>query len=61
MGHRVHGDRRRASPGVDWECLHACVDDATRVSYSEILSDEPAVTVTAFTEGAPWPGSRRWV
>ena len=42
VGHRIHGDRRRPSPGVGWEFLHVCVDDATRVSYSEILSDERA-------------------
>ena len=52
VGHRIHGDRRRASRGVGWEFLHVCVDDATRLSYNEILSDERAVTVTAFTERA---------
>ena len=50
--HRIHGDRRRSSRGVGWEFLHVCIDDATRLSYSEILSDERAVTVTAFTERA---------
>ena len=38
--------------GVGWEFPHVCVDDATRLSYSEILSDERAVSVTAFTERA---------
>ena len=32
VGHRIHGDRRRASRGVGWEFLHVCVDDATRPS-----------------------------
>ena len=27
-GHQIHGDRRRSSPGVGWEYLHVCVDDA---------------------------------
>lgn len=52
VGHRIHGDRRRSSPGVGWEYLHVCVDDATRLSYSEVLANERAVTVTAFAERA---------
>jgi transposase InsO family protein len=52
VGHRIHGDRRRASRGIGWEFLHVCVDDATRLSYNEVLTDERAVTVSAFTERA---------
>ncbi len=52
VGHRIHGDRKRSSPGIGWEFLHVCVDDATRVSYNEVLPDERAVTVTGFVERA---------
>ncbi len=52
IGHRIHGDRRRRARGVGWEFLHVCVDDATRVSYVEVLPDERAVTVTGFLERA---------
>ncbi len=52
VGHRIHGDYRRRARGVGWEFLHVCVDDATRVSYNEVLPDERAVTVAAFTQRA---------
>lgn len=32
IGHRIHGDRRKCSPGVGWEFYHAAIDDATRVA-----------------------------
>ncbi len=48
----------RASRGVGWEFLHVCVDDPARVSYTEILSDALAVTVTALTEwSVAWFGA----
>ena len=52
VGHRIHGDRQRRARGVGWEILHVCIDDATRVSYAEVLPDERAVTATAFLERA---------
>ena len=52
IGHRIHGDYRRRARGVGWEFLHVCVDDATRVSYNEVLADERAVTITGFLERA---------
>ena len=41
--------RRRDASGVDrgvigWEFLHVAIDDATRLAYAEVLSDEKAVT-----------------
>lgn len=52
IGHRIHGNRRKRARGVGWEFLHVCVDDATRVSYAEVLPDERAVSATAFVERA---------
>jgi transposase InsO family protein len=55
-GHAVTGDRRatflqRTNPlGHDY--FHAIVDDHSRLVYGELLADEKAATVTAFTERA---------
>jgi transposase InsO family protein len=37
IGHRIHGDRRQTVPGIGWEHVHVCVDDASRVAYVEVL------------------------
>ena len=52
IGHRIHGDRRKRARGVGWEFLHVCVDDASRVSYAEVLPDERDATAAAFVERA---------
>ena len=52
VGHRIHRDRSRRSRGVGWEYLHACVDDATRMSYTEVLSDERGETCAGFIRWA---------
>ena len=55
-GHAVTGDRRRVNGqrynplGHDY--FHAIVDDHSRLVYGELLADEKAATVTAFTERA---------
>jgi len=58
-GHRVHGNRRlQRSPRkqgkktVGWEFVHVCVDDATRLAYVEVLSDEKATTAVGFLRRA---------
>jgi transposase InsO family protein len=51
-GHRVHGDRSSRSRGASWEYVHVCVDDATRVAYVEVLSDEKAITGVGFLRRA---------
>jgi transposase len=50
VGHRVTGDRRKASRtrGGGWEFVHVCIDDATRLVYVEVLADEKASTAVAF-------------
>jgi transposase InsO family protein len=49
-GHRVTGSRRdrRDQGKKGWEFVHVCVDDATRLAYVEVLSDEKATTAVAF-------------
>jgi transposase len=43
------GRRRRQ---VGWEFVHVCVDDATRLAYAEVLSDEKAMTAVGFLRRA---------
>lgn len=52
IGHRIHGNRQRRARGVGWEFLHVCVDDATRVAYSEVLPDETDRSATSFVQRA---------
>ena len=53
-GHRVTGDRGpgQRARGAGWEFVHVCVDDATRLAYVEVLSDEKATTAIAFLRSA---------
>lgn len=41
-GHRITGDRtgQSNSRGVGWEFVHVCVDDASRIAYSDIFANE---------------------
>jgi transposase InsO family protein len=48
IGHRIHGDRRRRSRRVGWEFLHVAIDDATRLTYAEVLPAGDAPTCAAF-------------
>jgi transposase InsO family protein len=55
VGHRIHGDRSKRSRGAGWEFLHVCVDDHSRLAYSELLPDEKAATATCFLlRAAAW-------
>ncbi len=63
-GHRIvgrQGQRRNparldaagiARKSVGWECVHVCVDDATRLAYVEVLPDEKAPTAIGFLKRA---------
>jgi len=51
-GHRVNGDRRTRSRGIGWEFVHIAIDDATRLAYVEVLTDEKATTAAAFLRRA---------
>jgi len=51
-GHRVHGDRRRATRGAGWEFVHVAIDDASRVAFAEILADERKESVVFFLSSA---------
>lgn len=63
-GHRVTGRaHQRRNPAkldaagvarktVGWECVHIAIDDATRLAYAEVLTDEKATTVIGFLRRA---------
>lgn len=58
-GHRITGDRRRQSQprarktgGYGWEYVHVCVDDHSRLSFSQIHPDEKAVSAVAHLKAA---------
>ena len=61
-GHRVTGRKignrtatdaaGRVRRQVGWECVHVCVDDATRLAYAEVLPDEKTATVIGFLRRA---------
>lgn len=50
IGHRITGNRRDTSPGAGWEFVHVAIDDASRLSYVEVLPDEQATTAIGFLE-----------
>ena len=53
QGHRVTGDRRLGrSKKAGWDFLHVCVDDASRLAYTEVLPSEGQHDTTAFLERA---------
>ena len=50
VGHRMHGDRRRRARKVGWEYLHVAVDDASRLTYAEVLAADDAPSCAAFLQ-----------
>ena len=54
IGHRITGyhvgvNRKR---GIGWDVLHVCIDDASRLAYTEILPDEKKESAIAFLDRA---------
>jgi transposase InsO family protein len=54
VGHRITGDRRGQSNarGIGWEHVHVCVDDASRIAFTDVMPDEKAVSAIAFLKAA---------
>ena len=48
IGHRIHGDRRRRSRNAGYEFLHVAIDDATRLTYAEVVPADDATACAAF-------------
>ena len=59
VGHRITGDRTRQNNrrgtkrgGTGWEFVHVCIDDASRIGFSQIKPDEKKGSAVAFLEAA---------
>ena len=54
VGHRITGDRTgpSSSRGFGWEFVHVCIDDASRIAFSQILPDERKQSAVAFLKAA---------
>ena len=67
IGHRITGAALRAAHrgrpwepaarrdtrrGAGWEAVHVCIDDASRLAYSEVLADERKTSAVPFLERA---------
>jgi transposase InsO family protein len=52
IGHRITGDRQSNSRGAGWEFVHVCIDDASRLAFSQILPDEKKGSAVAFLKAA---------
>ena len=62
IGHRITGERARQSSargvrggqswGAGWEFVHVCIDDASRIAFSQIMPDEKAQSAVAFLKAA---------
>src|SRR5690606_29001720 len=52
VGHRITGDRTGQSRGAGWEFVHVCIDDASRIAFSQILPDEKKESAVAFLQAA---------
>jgi transposase InsO family protein len=54
VGHRITGDRtgQSNSRGVGWELVHVCIDDHSRVAFSQIKPDEKADSAVPFLKAA---------
>jgi transposase InsO family protein len=60
-GHRVTGNRtRRGNPHsghrkpwrAGWEFVHVCIDDASRIAFSQVLANEKKESAVAFLNAA---------
>ncbi len=54
VGHRITGDRTRQSNarGIGWEFVHVCIDDNSRIAFSQVLPDEKKESAVAFLHAA---------
>jgi len=48
IGHRITGSRQRLKRGIGYEFVHVCIDDATRLTYAEVLACQTWRSVVPF-------------
>lgn len=52
-GHRITGDPRQGETrGIGWEFVHVCVDDHSRLGFSQVLASERKEDAVAFLRAA---------
>ena len=55
VGHRMTGRKTGAINrhlGIGWEFVHVCIDDASRIAFSQVMKDERKSSAVAFLEAA---------
>jgi len=54
VGHRITGHHTGMvrNRGIGWDVLHVCIDDASRLAYTEILPDEKKESAIVFLDRA---------
>jgi len=58
IGHRITGDRhgqsnlRSRGQGPGWEYVHVCIDDASRIAFSQVMKNEKRGCAVAFLKAA---------
>src|SRR5204863_5112462 len=54
VGHRITGVRSEQSRtrGAGWEFVHVCIDDASRIAFSQIKPNEKNRSAVAFLKAA---------
>lgn len=53
VGHRITGNPQQGkSRGAGWEFVHVCIDDASRLAFSEILPNEKKESAVTFLRAA---------
>jgi len=54
VGHRITGQHSGMvkNRGIGWEVLHVCIDDASRLAYTELMPDEKKESAIAFLDHA---------
>lgn len=55
VGHRITGRQTGAvnrHHGIGWEFVHVCIDDASRIAFSQVMKDQAKGSANAFLEAA---------
>jgi transposase InsO family protein len=52
VGHRITGDKTGQKHGAGWEFVHVCIDDASRVAFSQVMPDERKDSAVPFLKAA---------
>ena len=55
VGHRITGRQTgmiNRHPGIGWEFVHVCIDDASRIAFSRVMKDERKASAITFLKAA---------